>query len=108
MPLVKLKINAKPKSGRGFEDQSPSDIIECLVDVWDDIKEALDNLTPEEADEFKEHFNKYIDGEDDLGDVLFGNADDFVARVKFLDDETQKKYTEEIVSQNVIQMEGSA
>ena len=88
MPIVKLRINAKPKSGRGFSDASAAEVVECLVDVWDDLKEKLDGLEGDDADNVKSHFNGYIPGEDDLGDILFGTADDFQARVKFLDDET--------------------
>ena len=42
----------------------------------------------EEREALKEHFNTFIEGEDDLGDVIFGDsAEDFDSRVKFLDDE---------------------
>ena len=77
MPLVKLRINAKPKSGRGFNDAAAAEVIECLVDVWDDMKEALDGLNETDAGNIKDHFNTHIPGEDDLGDILFGSADDF-------------------------------
>ena len=104
MGLVKLKINAKPKSGRGFNDAAAAEVIECLVDVWDDMKEALDGLNETDAGNIKDHFNAHIPGEEDLGDILFDSAANFEERTKFLDGETLKKYTDEILEQEVITM----
>ena len=105
MPFCKLKISVKTKSGRGFNDATAAEVIECLVDVWDDFKEALDGLDEADSDSIKDHFNNYIEDEEDLGDIMFGAAEDFQARVKFLDDETQKKYTDEIIDKEVIMID---
>ena len=103
MGLTKLKVNAKVKSGRGSADAAA--VVEALTEVWDDVQTALGKLSAEESEAIKEHFNKFVDGEDDLGDALFGTAEDFDSRVKFLDDEVQKKYTDELVEQGVITMQ---
>ena len=102
MGLTKLKVNAKVKSGRGSADAAA--VVDALTEVWEDVQTALNKLTQDEADAIKDHFNKFIDGEDDLGDALFGTSEDFDSRVKFLDDEVQKKYTDELVEQGVIDL----
>ena len=88
MGLTKLKIKAKVKDGRGNQDATV--VIECCIEVWDDLQEALGKLKEEEKKEIEDHFNAFIEGEDDLGSILFGSAEDFDSRVKFLDDEVQK------------------
>ena len=102
MGLTKLKVNAKVKSGRGSADAAA--VVDALTEVWDDVQAALGKLGEEETDAIREHFNKFIDGEDDLGDALFGTSEDFDSRVKFLDDEVQKKYTDELIEQGVIDL----
>ena len=103
MGLTKLKVAAKVKSGRGSADATA--VVDALTEVWDDVQAALGELSEEARAEIKDHFNNHIDGEDDLGDILFGTSDDFDSRVKFLDDEVQKKYTDELVAQGVIEMQ---
>ena len=98
MPLVKLRINAKRK----LNDAAAAEVIECLVDVWDDVTEALEGLNETDAGNIKDHFNAHIPGEEDLGDILFDSAANFEERTKFLDGETLKKYTDEILEQEVI------
>ena len=78
------KIRPK-KNGRGCVDSAA--VVDALVEAWDDLIAAIDSLPQEEQDAIKLHFNGLIDGEDDLGDCLFGTAEDFDSRVKFLDDE---------------------
>ena len=97
-----LKVKAKAKSGRGSVDAKA--VIDCMKDAWDELQTAISNISEEEQQQLKDHFNGFIDGEDDLGDILFGTAEDFDSRVKFLDDEVQKKYTDEIKAQEVIDM----
>ena len=88
MVFKKLKIPAKTKSGRGSADAAA--VFDCLSEVWEEMQEALGKLSEEEKKEIEVHFNGYIDGEDDLGSILFGSVEDFESRVKFLDDEVQK------------------
>ena len=102
MGLTKLKVNAKVKSGRGSADAAA--VVDAMTEVWDDIQTSLAKLTPEESEAIKNHFNSFIEGEDDLGDCLFGTSEDFDSRVKFLEDEVQKKYTDELIAQEFIML----
>ena len=94
MGFTKLKVQAKVKSGRGSADATA--VVEAMMDAWDDLQTAIGKLTPEQKTELENHFNEFLEGEDDLGTILFGSPEDFESRVKFLDDENQKAYTEEI------------
>ena len=46
----------------------------------------------------KDHFNNFVEGEDDLGDKLFGDWEDFDSRLKYMDDDAVKKYTDELIA----------
>ena len=37
-----------------------------------------------------------------MGDILFGTADEFDSRLKFLDNEVQQEFTDELIAQEVI------
>ena len=50
-------------------------------------------------------FNTHWDGEDDLGDILYGKYADFSARVKYLDDDTQQQYTDKLYEEGIIDIE---
>ena len=100
MAFGKLKVKAKTKSGRGSVD--PASIIDAVCSSWKDLQNAIKTMSPEEQDELRSHFNNFIDDEGDLGDILFGSADDFESRLKFLDDDIQGEYTEELIKQEVI------
>ena len=102
MGLTKLKVNAKVKSGRGSADAAA--VVDALTEVWGEVQTALSKLSDGERDDIKKHFNEYVENEDDLGDSLFGSAEDFDSRVKFLDDEVQKKFTDELVAQGIIDL----
>ena len=102
MGFTKLKVSAKVKSGRGSADATA--VVEAMMDAWEDLQEAINKLSEEEKKEIEDHFNGFIDGEDDLGSILFGSAEDFDSRVKFLDDEVQKTYTEEIKAKEIIEL----
>ena len=100
MAFGKLKVKAKAKSGRGSVDASA--VIDAVKETWEPLQNALKEM--EEADQkaLREHFNNLIDGETDLGEILFGTAEDFESRLKFLDDEVQKEYTDELIKTEVI------
>ena len=100
MAFGKLKVKAKTKSGRGSVD--PAAIIDAVKHSWNDLQTAIGTLSETEKDELRSHFNDFIEDEGDLGDILFGTADDFESRLKFLDDEVQGEYTEELIKQEVI------
>ena len=100
MAFGKLKVKARCKAGRGSIDAVA--VIDAVVNTWGDLRNAIDELKPEEKDQLREHFNNLIDDETDLGEILFGTADDFESRLKFLDDEIQQQYTDELIAQEVI------
>ena len=60
--------------------------MEAFESHWDDFQEQLEKYK-ETADDLRAYFNYLIDGEDDLGDILFGDYDDFRNRVAILDAE---------------------
>ena len=47
-------------------------------------------------------FNNLIEDEDDLGDALFGSADDFKSRMSYLEGDALKKFTDELMAQEII------
>ena len=60
-------------------------------------------MSPEDRDALASHFNALVEGEDDLGDILLGDdADDFKARIEFLDESVQKQYCDELCAQEVL------
>ena len=52
--------------------------------------------------QIKNHFNALIEDCDDLGDILFGDLDDFKTKVERLNDDEIQSYTEELVNQEVV------
>ena len=63
----------------------------------------MKGLSDKELSEIINYFNTFIEGEDDLGDILQGTAEDFESRFKFLSDENQKIYMKELVSEEIIE-----
>ena len=61
-------------------------MLESLFENWDELRQMLEEKPEDEQEAIKDHFNRLIEDEDDLGDQLFGDADDFESRIKFLDD----------------------
>ena len=100
MPFGKLKVKAKAKSGRGSVDAAAC--IDAVKNTWGDLQAAIATMSENEKDQLKDHFNGLIEDECDLGDILFGSADDFESRLKFLDDEVQQEYVDELIKQEVI------
>ena len=78
MPLKKLLLklsDADEAKARGTEQAT--EIIELMVDNWEQIQEKFSGQTQSEKEEMMDHFNSAIEN---LGDVLFGedsNIDDF-------------------------------
>ena len=74
MPLKKLNIKIKIKiRGRATSDIDYTVVFDAMKSVWTDLEQGLKDLSEEEAAEMKSHFNELIDGEEDLGDILFGS-----------------------------------
>ena len=100
MAFGKLKVKARCKKGRGAVDAAA--VIDAVMNTWGNLQEAINAMGAEDQQELREHFNNLIEGEDDLGDALFGTADDFDSRLKFLDDDCQQQFTDELIAQEVI------
>ena len=100
MAFGKLKVKARCKKGRGSVDASA--VIDAVMNTWGDLQEAIAGMDKPDQDELREHFNNLVEDEGDLGDVLFGTADDFESRLKFLDDDVQQQFTDELIAQEVI------
>ena len=100
--FAQLKVAAKTKAGRGSADAQA--VIEALKDSWDDLAEAIKNMSGTDQESLKDHFNKFDSENDDLGDILFGSYDDFESRMTMLDTEAQNAYTNELKSQEVIDL----
>ena len=95
MAFGKLVIKARVKRGRGSTDAEA--IEEAIKDCWDDVQTALESLSPEEAQELKDHFNTLL-GEDfeDLGTILFGDVSGFEEKMATMDTEDKDKYFQEM------------
>ena len=91
MAFRKLKVKAKVTIGRGTIDAQV--IMNALKDHWVELQYAIADLPSDEQEEFKTHFNEVVDGEEDLGEVLFGSYDAFESRMKFLDESATEEYT---------------
>ena len=77
------RIRAKP--GRGIED--PNCIIAGITQCWQEIQEFGEKYE-EDKKEIIKHFNGLIEGEDDLGSILFSGYNEqnkFTSRMVFLD-----------------------
>ena len=100
MGFTKLKVKAKINTGRGTIDAMV--VMNALKDYWTQLQAAIEALPQDEQDAFKDHFNSCIEGEQGLGDILFGSYDSFESRIKFLDEELQDEYTQELLTQEVL------
>ena len=95
-----MRVKCKSKSGRGTFDAGV--VVEAMMEHWKALQSAIEEMGEEKQDELRDHFNDLIDGEPDLGDILFGEPGEFDSRVKFLADDVAKKYTDELIAQEVL------
>ena len=65
---VGLRVKTKNRVTRTFVDANI--ICEAVVEIWDDLADALKGLSDKERSEIIDYFNTFIEGEEDLGDVL--------------------------------------
>ena len=96
-----FKVKAKKAEGRGSENAQA--VVEGLTSQWDELQDLLEN-DEEKREELVSYFNGFIEGEDDLGTILYGEVQSFADRVKFLDDAIQDKYVDEIKRMDIIEM----
>ena len=54
-------------------------------------------MPPAEQNELKAHFNGVVDSCDQLGDLLFGDVDDFASSIDEMDMEQKKAFVNELI-----------
>ena len=64
-----------------------------LVGAWEQWEDKIEELSKEEQEQIKTKYNSFIDGEDDLGDILFGDSIIFEVRLTQLLPADFNKYT---------------
>ena len=94
------KLKRKAPHGRGIKDAKT--IMDTVMNNWDDLVEDLQKLSDEDQNTIKEHFNSLIAGEEDLGDLLFGEMNDFKQRIEFLQEDDYDTYAKEIENEEII------
>ena len=100
MGFGQLKVKAKAKSGRGCMDNQL--IEDAITDSWTTLTEALEEAEDDDKAQIKEHFNGFSDGNGNLGDILFGDADGFKSAVADLNDADKAAYFEELFNKEII------
>ena len=73
-----------------------------MCNTWGDLRAAIDSLEDDEKENLKSHFNGLIEDEGTLGDILFGDADEFEQTMEMLSDDIKKEYTDELMEQEVV------
>ena len=100
--LRSVRFKVKIKTSRGVEDAES--IVQALRDDWSQLGDELNQLPSMEQDKIKSHFNGLIDGFDELGEILFGDLDDFNDTVSGMNTDQLKAYIEEIVRVELIDL----
>ena len=90
-----IKRKQKGQAGRGFAE--PADVLDCLAGDWDSLQDELLKLPDDEQDSMKEHFNNLIEEADTLGDILYGDKEEFQNVTGALGGDDLKTYTDEII-----------
>ena len=90
------------KATRGSADSGA--VVEALKDSWQDLQNAIKNMNESDKQELKDHFNGFDEDNDDLGDILFGDFNDFEQRINLMDDAASTAYTNELQAQEVIEI----
>ena len=103
MVLFKLRLRVKAKSSRGTID--PKTVFNAIIEKWADLQNELGALEEGDKDGIQTHFNELIEGADDLGDVMLGQADEFQQRTDQLEKGQQEKLANELVTAEIIVLE---
>ena len=72
-------IKAKARAGRGSLDAQA--IEEALLGAWEALQDELDEQDESVQDQIKAHFNNFNADAGNLGDLLFGDADEFTSAI---------------------------
>ena len=98
----KLNIQTRRKPGRSGEIDTTY-VIEVLKEDWSALQDGLNTMSKEEKDAVKKYFNEICPEDDDeLGDVLFGDVDDFDAQIQALNDEPKAKFVNALFDVEVL------
>ena len=100
MPLPKTGIKFKPSQGRGAGDFGL--VLEAITEDWGSLQDALNGLSANDKTAICEHFNGLNEDYDTLGDMLFGELEDFKQVVENMNPEEQKKLVEELIEAEII------
>ena len=101
LKLSKEKIDAA--KARGTEQAS--EMLELMVDNWEQLQEKFKTQTEAEKEDMMDHFNSTIEN---LGDTLFGddaNIEDFKAFIGGLEDEEEEAFMSSIKEALLIEAE---
>ena len=99
MVFKKAKLMFRPKNPglvevRGTE--KANEMVELMVDNWDQLQDKFNDYSEAEKDEMMDHFNCCINN---LGDSLFGdeaNPEDFKQFIDGLEDEQEVDFLESV------------
>ena len=95
-----IRKRIKPKSGRGT-----GDILDVVIEEWDILQEELKTLTEEEKNLIQKQLNELIEGEDDLGSILFGEKEEFQEYMTNLNKGDKTMYVEKLQELKIIEVE---
>ena len=84
-PFRPVRAPARGKPGRGNVND-PNVICDALLETWTEFSEALNKIPDDEKAQLAAHFNDLSDEDPELGEVLFGDLEEFKAHLEGLSD----------------------
>ena len=99
MGFGKLNIKAKAKNGRGCLDAQL--IEDALCDSWELLQDGLEEQEDGVEDQIKDHFNSF-NAAGNLGDILYGDSDDFKQAVGTLSAADKMAFFNELFEQGIV------
>ena len=99
----KFALHVRPALSKGRGTVTAEAVIDAMKDCWNDMATAIDeNLSKAQQTEMLEHFNNLIEDHDELGELLFGDYDDFEAGMDMLSAEQKAKFCNELQEAEII------
>ena len=86
-------VKATCRPGRGTIDSAA--IKDAMTNSWNELEENREEIEENEKNEIKAHFNA-LDEDVNLGDLLFGDCDDFSAGLASLSNEKKMAFFNEL------------
>ena len=93
------KVKAKAKNGRGSLDAVA--IEDALTNSWDALQDSHEEQEDGVEEQIKDHFNNF-NAQGNLGDLLFGDVDDFKAGIATLSATDKQAFFDELFAQEII------